>query len=132
MANQLSACRVQEFVRQWPAQHPRILGRPALFLWPHRRLNLLRRRLGQASLASRHSRPAQSQKPVVRHVVLATRGENKVLINVGGKGASVAAFDAGTGKVVWQGLDDGASYSSPIAFGPTNDRQAIFFTQAGL
>jgi outer membrane protein assembly factor BamB len=57
---------------------------------------------------------------------------NNVLVNVGGKGASVVAFDKDTGKVVWKTLDDRASYSSPIIFGAGQERQVIFLTQPGL
>src|SRR5262249_24820308 len=42
------------------------------------------------------------------------------------------AFDRDTGAVVWQKLDDGASYSSPIAFGEGKTRQVVFLTQEGL
>jgi outer membrane protein assembly factor BamB len=55
-----------------------------------------------------------------------------VLVNVGGKGASIVAFHKDTGKTVWQKLDDGASYSSPIVFGKGKARQAVFLTQEGL
>ena len=51
-----------------------------------------------------------------------------VLINVGAKGASIVAFDKNTGKEVWKKLDDGASYSSPIAIGEGATRQVIFLT----
>ena len=57
---------------------------------------------------------------------------NKVLVNVGGKGASIVAFDKDKGDVLWQALDDPASYSSPIAFGEGADRQVIFLTSQGL
>src|SRR5262245_35317666 len=40
-----------------------------------------------------------------------------VLVNVGGKGASIVAFDKNSGKEVWKSLDDRASYSSPIVIG---------------
>lgn len=53
-----------------------------------------------------------------------------VLLNVGGKGASVVAFDKETGKILWNTLDDGASYASPILIG--KNKQAIFLTQQGL
>jgi outer membrane protein assembly factor BamB len=56
----------------------------------------------------------------------------RVLINVGGKGSSVAAFDRDTGAVGWKDLDDGASYSSPIVFGKGKERQVVFLTAAGL
>jgi outer membrane protein assembly factor BamB len=55
-----------------------------------------------------------------------------VLLNVGGKDASIVAFNKSDGAVAWKALDDGPSYSSPIVFGTGKDRQAIFLTQAGL
>ena len=58
--------------------------------------------------------------------------DGKVLVNVGGKGASIVAFDKDKGKVLWQGLDDGASYSSPIAIGQGKERQVVFLTKEGL
>jgi outer membrane protein assembly factor BamB len=57
---------------------------------------------------------------------------NHVLVNVGGKGASVVALNKSTGAVVWKNLDDGASYSSPIAFGQGKERQVVFLTRQGL
>jgi outer membrane protein assembly factor BamB len=53
-----------------------------------------------------------------------------VLVNVGGKGASVVAFNKDTGDVVWKNLDDGASYSSPILF--AKGKQVVFLTQKGV
>ncbi len=41
---------------------------------------------------------------------------NRVLVAVGGKGSSVAAFDTENGELQWQGLDEPASTSSPILF----------------
>jgi outer membrane protein assembly factor BamB len=58
--------------------------------------------------------------------------DGKVMVNVGGKGSGVVAFDAKTGAVAWQKLDSTASYSSPIAVGKGKDRQVIFLTQQGL
>ncbi len=55
-----------------------------------------------------------------------------VLVNVGGEGASVVAFNKDTGKVAWKALDDKASYSSPIALGKGKERQVVFLTAAGL
>jgi outer membrane protein assembly factor BamB len=56
---------------------------------------------------------------------------DKVLVNVGGKGASVVAFATNTGDVAWKSLDDSASYSSPILLHkPVH--QAVFFTGRGL
>ncbi len=55
-----------------------------------------------------------------------------LLINVGGKGASVVAFNKDSGKAVWKKLDDGASYASPVAFTAAGQRQVVFLTQQGL
>jgi outer membrane protein assembly factor BamB len=58
-------------------------------------------------------------------------GDN-VLVQVGGKGACVVAFDRNKGTVAWKALDDRASYSSPIAFGQGKGRQVVFLTSGGL
>jgi outer membrane protein assembly factor BamB len=58
--------------------------------------------------------------------------DGKVMVNVGATGASIVAFSAEKGEVVWKALDDNASYSSPIAIGKGADRQVIFFTAGGL
>jgi outer membrane protein assembly factor BamB len=57
---------------------------------------------------------------------------DKVLVNVGGQGASVVAFNKDKGTVIWQSMDDKASYSSPIALGEGKNRQVVFLTQQGL
>lgn len=57
---------------------------------------------------------------------------DKVLVNVGGKGASIVAFGKDKGDVVWKALDDPASYSSPIVFGTGKERQVVFLTAANL
>jgi outer membrane protein assembly factor BamB len=55
-----------------------------------------------------------------------------VLVDVGGKGASIVAFNKDKGDVAWKTGDDPASYSSPIAFGQGKERQVVFLTQQGL
>lgn len=59
-----------------------------------------------------------------------------VLLNLGGqqdgKGAGVAAFDAKTGKMVWQATEHEASYASPIQANLNGKDTAIFFTREGL
>jgi outer membrane protein assembly factor BamB len=55
-----------------------------------------------------------------------------VLVNVGGKGASVVAFEKDGGEVAWKSQDDPASYSSPIVFGEGKERQVVFLTQLGV
>jgi outer membrane protein assembly factor BamB len=57
---------------------------------------------------------------------------DRVLINVGGKGAGVVAFDAASGKVLWQSATDEASYSSPIVADINGQHTAVFFTRNGL
>jgi outer membrane protein assembly factor BamB len=58
-------------------------------------------------------------------------GDNVITL-VGGKGASVVAFNKQTGKVAWQALDDAASYASPIAIGEGPKRQVVALTAGGL
>jgi outer membrane protein assembly factor BamB len=58
-------------------------------------------------------------------------GKN-VVVNVGGKGASVVAFDCTNGKVAWKSQDDGASYASPIINGDGKTAQIVFLTQKRL
>jgi outer membrane protein assembly factor BamB len=57
---------------------------------------------------------------------------DRVLVNVGGKGAGVVALDAATGKEVWKATDQAASYSSPIATTIDGSRYVIFFTRDGI
>lgn len=55
-----------------------------------------------------------------------------VLVNVGAPKASIIAFDRDTGETVWKGLDDPASYASPIAIGSGPSRQIVFLTGANV
>jgi len=55
-----------------------------------------------------------------------------VLVNAGGKGASIVAFNKDKGDVVWKTGDDPASYSSPVVFGQGKERQVVFLTSQGL
>lgn len=57
---------------------------------------------------------------------------DRVLVNIGGKGNSIVAFDRGNGNVAWKSMDDTASYASPILFGEGGQRQAVFLTGANL
>lgn len=57
---------------------------------------------------------------------------DKVLVNVGVKGASVVAFNKDSGKVLWKSQDDGASYASGIVFESEKQRQLVFLTGKGL
>lgn len=58
--------------------------------------------------------------------------DDKVIINVGAKGASIVAFDKNTGKEAWKCMEDGATYSSPIVIGSGKSQQVIFLTAKGL
>ena len=59
--------------------------------------------------------------------------EGKVLVGVGGaNGGGIVAFDAGTGKTVWQALSDEAGYSSPVVAVLNGAARAVFFTRTGL
>jgi outer membrane protein assembly factor BamB len=56
----------------------------------------------------------------------------KLLVNVGGKGAGVVAFDPANGKELWKATDDEASYSSPTVADILGKPAAVFLTRAGL
>jgi outer membrane protein assembly factor BamB len=58
--------------------------------------------------------------------------DGKVLVNVGGKGAGVVAFDAATGKEVWKATDDAAGYSSPVVAQIDGKATAVVLTREGL
>jgi outer membrane protein assembly factor BamB len=58
--------------------------------------------------------------------------DDKVILNIGAKGASLVAFDKNSGKEVWKTLNDGATYSSPIVLGKDKSQQVIFLTARGL
>lgn len=63
-------------------------------------------------------------------------GDN-LLVNVGGPGASVVAFEKKTGNVAWQSLDDVAGYASPIRINVTgpdgaNVPELVFFCGRSL
>ncbi len=57
---------------------------------------------------------------------------NRLLLNVGARGAGIVAFDRGTGKEVWKATDDEASYASPVVANLAGVRRAVFFTRTGL
>jgi outer membrane protein assembly factor BamB len=54
----------------------------------------------------------------------------KVLVAVGGKGSAVVAFDAKSGDVAWQKLDEQANTSSPVLFAGEGQTvpDAVFMT----
>jgi outer membrane protein assembly factor BamB len=53
----------------------------------------------------------------------------KVIVNVGGRGAGLVAFDLETGQTTWQATDEGASYSSPTLATINGQSHAIFVTR---
>jgi outer membrane protein assembly factor BamB len=57
---------------------------------------------------------------------------DRLLLNVGGRGAGIVALNKDTGKEVWKATDDGASYSSPVAATIDGRRHVIFLTRAGV
>ena len=56
----------------------------------------------------------------------------KILVNVGGKGAGVVAFDPANGNELWKASDDAASHSSPVAADIGGQTLAVFLTRRGL
>ena len=56
----------------------------------------------------------------------------KLLVNVGGKGAGIVALDPKSGKTVWKGTDEQASYSSPMAAQLLGKPVAVFITRLNL
>lgn len=58
---------------------------------------------------------------------------SRLLVNVGGDGAGIVAFETSTGKVLWKATSDEASYSSPpLVANLGNERHGLFFTRSGL
>jgi outer membrane protein assembly factor BamB len=57
---------------------------------------------------------------------------DKVLVNTGGNGAGIVAFDKETGKVLWTATSDEASYSAPSAATIGGARHVLFLTRAGF
>lgn len=57
---------------------------------------------------------------------------DRVLVNVGGKGAGVVCFGVADGKELWKATDDGPSYSSPTAAELDGRPSAVFLTRRGL
>lgn len=58
--------------------------------------------------------------------------EGRVLLDVGGPGAGVVAFEAETGKVAWQSTEQGNDYSSPVVAKVGGARCALFFMRDGF
>jgi outer membrane protein assembly factor BamB len=58
--------------------------------------------------------------------------DGTVIVNIGGKGASLVAFDLASGKEAWKVGDDAASYSSPVVAKFGERSVVLAFTRAGL
>ena len=58
--------------------------------------------------------------------------DDKLIVNVGGRDAAVAAFDLQTGDTVWTTGDDQASYSSPIVFQYQSSRVVALVSRLNL
>jgi outer membrane protein assembly factor BamB len=57
---------------------------------------------------------------------------DKLLLNVGGRGAGIVAFALKDGKTVWQSTDEAASYSSPAAITLGGQRHVVFVTRLSV
>src|SRR5262245_53021302 len=57
---------------------------------------------------------------------------DRVVVPVGGKGASLVALNRKTGEVAWKALDDPACYSSPIVVEHAGKRAVVALTAAGV
>ena len=55
--------------------------------------------------------------------------EEKVLVNAGGRGASIVALNKKDGSLIWKSQSDPAGYSSGIPVQIGNTTQVVFFTQ---
>ena len=53
---------------------------------------------------------------------------DRVLVNAGGRGASIVALKKSDGSVLWKSQSDEAGYSSAVLLESAGYRQAIFFT----
>jgi outer membrane protein assembly factor BamB len=54
--------------------------------------------------------------------------DGKVIVQPGGRGTSVVAYDATSGKVVWKALDDSQAYVSPMLATLAGRRQIVTLT----
>jgi outer membrane protein assembly factor BamB len=53
---------------------------------------------------------------------------DRIVLNAGGRGASIVAIDKVNGKTLWQNHNDEAAYSSPMLLRTGSLAQAVFFT----
>jgi outer membrane protein assembly factor BamB len=57
---------------------------------------------------------------------------NAAILNIGGDGAGIVAFDKLSGKILWKATNDQPSYSSPVAATINNRRYLFVLTLANL
>jgi outer membrane protein assembly factor BamB len=57
---------------------------------------------------------------------------DRLLVNVGARGAGIVAFDPATGKELWKATDDPPSYAAPNVIDFGGKPHAAFFTRSGL
>jgi outer membrane protein assembly factor BamB len=55
---------------------------------------------------------------------------DRILVNAGGRGASIVAVSKADGSTLWQQHSDGAGYSSPMLMKTGSLNQVIFFTES--
>jgi outer membrane protein assembly factor BamB len=53
---------------------------------------------------------------------------DRIVINAGGRRASIVAIDKADGKTLWQNHNDEAGYSSPVLLRTGSFQQVVFFT----
>lgn len=58
--------------------------------------------------------------------------DTRVMVNIGGPGAGIVAFDKNNGKVLWTATDDPAGYSSPLLATVAGLKRALFLTRTGF
>jgi outer membrane protein assembly factor BamB len=57
---------------------------------------------------------------------------NTLIVETGGKGASVVALDKNTGKTIWKTGSDGAGYATPVTFERNGKKGVMVFNATGL
>jgi outer membrane protein assembly factor BamB len=55
--------------------------------------------------------------------------DGKLIVNIGGDGAGLVAFDLKTGATAWKATDEGASYSSPTSATIDGTEHVVFLTR---
>lgn len=58
--------------------------------------------------------------------------DDRVLVNVGAKGAGIVAFSLKDGSEAWKATEDQPSYSSPVLYQEGDKKWAVFFTREGV